>query len=186
MQILSSILFVISANLDSLSIGISKKKKKIKITTAGNFLIATISSLGTFLSMSAGSLISGLISPDTANKIGSWILILFGLYFILSSIKNKKKQPEKEIPEEHRDVRYQELFLLSIALTVNNIGMGIGASIAGIHPLLASVTTFAVSLLFIAAGQRFGRKCLTNILKQQADILAGSIVLCLGILEFFI
>lgn len=187
MQILSSILFVISANLDSFGIGINYGIRKIKINAFGNLIIAAISCLGTFLSMLAGEWISDCISPVQANRIGSWILILLGVYFIEESLRNRKKRREEQRcdSEENRDATAKELIILAAALTINNIGMGVGASIAGVSISIASLTTFAVSLLFISAGQKLGKRYFSKNTGSCTEILSGVILLILGGLELF-
>ena len=164
MQIVSSLLFGLSANLDSLAIGISYGIKKIRIRIAGSAF------------------------PDQAEKIGAVMLILLGIWFIWGAFRNEKKETKKEETKsrkENRDAKIRELIALGIALTVNNIGVGIGASISGIDPTIATAVTFSVSILFIAVGQFVGKRCLSDRFGGLAETASGLIVLSLGVLEFF-
>ena len=125
MHILSVILFALSANIDCLVIGLSYSLKKTIIDINSNLLIAFMSTIGTYFSMMLGSLLTRFLSINTANHIGSLILIVIGISMIL-----QKQQDIKQF-QSHKKITLKETFLLGFALSLNNIGLGIGASITG-------------------------------------------------------
>lgn len=86
-NILSSLLFSVSSNLDSIVIGIAYGIK-IKMGLFSNILIGIITTLSTFISMYIGKIILNFISINLANLIGSSVIIILGLYFLLESIIN--------------------------------------------------------------------------------------------------
>lgn len=94
MHILSSILFAVTANIDSIAVSVSYGAKKIKIGFASNLLISAVSALGTLLSMTIGLLISDVVTPFAANVIGSGVLILLGLWFTIDSLRKLHARPE--------------------------------------------------------------------------------------------
>lgn len=212
MHILSILLFVISASLDNLVVGIAYGVKKLKISLISNLLIAFISCAGTFLSMLVGKLIGYFISPIYANVIGSSILIILGLWFIISSLKKReikkeesaietpqKKQakieyyncgellqsPEKADIDNSGNIDLKEALALGFALALNNMGLGIGASISGLSLTLTSLLTFVFSFLTIPIGYYIGKKFLSTILESNADIISGIIIILLALYQFF-
>lgn len=207
MHILSSLLFSISANIDNFAVGIAYGIKKIKINILSNFLIAIISALGTFLSMSLGKAIIHFISAKTANILGSAILILLGLWFILeffikSYFQKKKKKnkldnmigeyknildnPELVDSDNSSCIDVKESILLAFALTINNLGVGIGASITGLNIFLTTIFTFIFSLLFIILGYLIGTSYLSKLFGKYASLISGAIIIFLGCYELFI
>ena len=212
MYILSILLFVISASLDNLVVGIAYGIRKLKISLLSNLLIAFISCAGTFLSMLVGKLIGYFISPHNANIIGSIILIILGLWFIISSLKKstiKKEEldigttqknqnkieyyncgellerPEKADIDNSGNIDLKEALTLGLALALNNMGLGIGASIAGLSITLTSLLTFVFSFLTIPIGYYIGKKFLSKILENKADMISGIIIILLAIYELF-
>lgn len=189
MQALSIFLFVLSANLDTFTIAVAYGVRKIKIPVKGNVIIAAISTAGTFLSMCAGDGIAKIFSQNLANTLGSISLILLGLSFLagcIAEIKTRKNKQYSPPVTENRKASPKELIGPGIALTVNNIGMGIGASAAGVDCLTASLLTFAVSLFLITLGQKIGKSCPSEKIGWTAQIASGGLLILLGIIEFFI
>lgn len=212
MHIVSILLFVISASLDNLVVGIAYGIKKLKISLLSNLLIAFISCAGTFLSMLIGKLIGNFIAPSNANIAGSIILIILGLWFIINSQKKKIKKeefpienpqknqakieyyncgklldsPEKADIDNSGNIDVKESLALGLALALNNMGLGIGASISGLSLTLTSLLTFIFSFLTIPIGYYLGKKFLSKILESNADMISGIIIILLAIYQFLI
>lgn len=207
MHLLSSLLFAISANMDNLTVSIAYGIKKIKIGKISNLIIAIISGIGTFLSMSIGTLVSKFLSPNAANIIGSVILIVIGTWFIAEFFLNKRKEdikksnysknnlmnyrelldtPEKADADGSGYIDLKEAVVLGFALTINNIGLGIGVSITGLNILITTFCTFVFSILSIILGCFIGNSCLSGILGKYASLISSIIIVCLGIYEIFV
>ncbi|MFY9377782.1 MAG: sporulation membrane protein YtaF, partial [Peptococcia bacterium] len=71
MNILSSLLFAVSANADNFVVGLSYGIKKIKIGVVSNLLISFISVSGTALSMLLSRFIVGPIPENISSFLGS-------------------------------------------------------------------------------------------------------------------
>ena len=89
------------------------------------------------------------------------------------------REGEKEAPqEESMDIK--EMFMLSIATSIDALAVGITFAFleVNIMPSVAAigVTTFLLSLLGVAAGNRFGA-----LLMKKAEIAGGSILILIGI-----
>lgn len=199
--ILTAILFSVSSNLDNMVIGIAYGIKKIQIKFFPNLLIAFITTLGTFISMHIGSLITQFISINIANMIGSFIIILLGFYFLIQSITNIHQNNQKitiiSLKDSNNMLEYaqnsdkdnssyidiKEAITVGVGLTLNNVGTGIAASIAGVNLFSTLFFTFIFSISFIYIGILLGNKILGKVLGKFSPLISGIILILLGIIE---
>lgn len=203
MHIVSSLLFSFSANIDNLAVGIAYGIKNLKIQFSKSLIIAFMSCIGTIISMSFGKALTHIIPIHIANLLGGIILIGFGIWSISITTKDKKEElsendhtvlsyeellntPEKADVDKSGYIDFKESLTLGFALAVNNMGMGIGASITGLSVIITSLLTFLFSLIFLSAGSYLGKKFLSNVIGKFAGILSGIIILLLGLYEMFI
>lgn len=204
MQILSAILFVVSASTDNFVVGLCYGIKKIKINLPINLLIAIISSIGTILSMEIGNIIAAFVPNNFTNILGGSILIIIGIWAIVSEFNVNKKSaktaeknslsniedilsnPENADKDTSGSIDLKESFSLSIALALNNMGLGIGASIAGLNIILTTVLTFFISIITIFLGLTIGNKYLSQKLGKYAAVISGLIIILLGIYEMLV
>ncbi len=188
MNILSSFLFAISANTDNFAVGLSYGMKKIRIGFVSSFLISLISLAGTIISMSFSKIAFNLSPRIPSNIIGSIILILIGGWTIVDSLICKHsdcilKNPEKADKDNSLNIDAKESVVLALALTLNNVGLGIGAGIAGLNIVQTSFLTFIFSLLMIMGGCYLGSKLFSKVLSQKASLVSGLLMILLGIFE---
>jgi putative sporulation protein YtaF len=199
--ILSALLFSFSSNLDNLVVGIAYGIKKIKIGAIANLIIAVVTSIGTFLSMSAGAYISKFLPLSVANSLGALAIIILGLYFvILSIIKLVNNTKSKELAlknitdmveyaensdlDNSGDISMKEALLVAFGLTFNNIGTGVAASITGVSIQFTVIATFVLSILIIILGESIGNHVLGKFLGKYAPLFSGILLIILGIIEF--
>jgi len=192
MLFISACLFAISANLDTLVVGLSYGFKKIQISLFQNILIAAIALIFTAISIYLGKTIIFFI-PETLPKIlGSIILILIGAWPIIKPIIYKEKMvknadiysnPEKYDKDKSGFLDTRESILLGLALTINNFALGIGIGMVGINILLALILTVLGSLGFIYIGQLAGKKYMPPKLDKYAGTISSIIIILLGIYE---
>lgn len=200
MQLLSVFLLSLSANIDSFTVGLAYGMKNIQIDHKSNILIATITSMGTFISMGIGLFTKRLVPAKALSVIGCIILIVLGISMILNSLKSKKDVSEKDensyteilIRPQVADVDksgyidMKEATTLGFALSLNNFGLGVGASATGINIHLTTICTFILSVLCIIIGVRIGKKCISKTLRKYADLISGIMILALGLYELLL
>ena len=206
MHIFSTLLFALSANIDNFTVGIAYGVKKIRIGICSNILIAIFSGIGTFLSMSIGYFVSRFIPSNVSNLLGSLILIGIGLWFIKSYffkriVNQTNKQnsggeiskytdlldnPCKADIDDSGSIDIKESITLSLALTINNFGLGIGASITGLNIILTTLLTFIFSILAIIIGYCLGNSYLSKFFGKYAPLFSSIIIVILGLYEIFI
>lgn len=208
MHIISTLLFVFSANLDNLAISIAYGMDNIKINKTSNLIIALVSGLGTFISMLVGKSIINYLSPFNANLLGCVLLISIGCWFIIDFIMKNKNSLSKHINKEHKNtigyysdilsnpaiadkdnssnIDIRESLSLSIALALNNFALGFSASITGLNIYLTSVLTFIFSFICIIIGHDIGKSYFSKLFGKYSPVISGLIIILLGIYEIFI
>jgi putative sporulation protein YtaF len=107
LQIFSIALMSISSNTDSFAIAIACGIRKVRIPLLPNLLIATVSSFGTFLSMSLGQTIGQYLPRSISTILGSGVLISLGILGIFGAIwqERKRLRIEKYRRENYRKLR---------------------------------------------------------------------------------
>lgn len=194
MLLISSLLFGISSSLDALLVGISLGLRKIRILFWQNLLISLITLTGTCLSVTVGKKLAPLLPELLGSYVGSIVLILLGIYYIMKWVLNLIKQRRKVLSnemiqtshtEEHPSLKIIEVLLLSFTLSINNMGMGLAASMTGLPLLPAAIVTVLCSILFLFLGNRLGKTHLLLFLRHQADPISGILLIGLGIFQFF-
>ncbi len=109
LHIFSIALISISSNADSFAIAIAYGIRKVRIAILPNLLIASVSSFGTFLSMSLGQTIGGYLPRSISTMLGSGVLISIGILGISAAIlqerqRRKIEKYRQENPGELRSI----------------------------------------------------------------------------------
>ncbi|MBP2031840.1 putative sporulation protein YtaF [Clostridium algifaecis] len=151
--------------------------------------------------MKIGKIITQFVPANLTNLSGSTILILIGIWSILEEFHKKKNipinreknslsklenilsNPENADKDTSGSIDIKESIYLAIALTLNNVGLGIGASIAGLNILFTTVLNLFISIAAITFGYTVGSKYLSNKLGKYAAVISGFIIILLGIYE---
>lgn len=187
MQLISALLFGISANMDAFVVGFSYGIKQQRIPFLTNMIISLITFLGTFLSIGIGLKAAAFLPGFAAQIAGSMLLIVLGLYYCFKYFYEKARQ--KNLGASAIDapskvtLSKKEAALLGLTLTANNAGMGIGASFAGTHFLLTSLVTLFFCAGFLITGNLLGRRWAPAFIKRYATLFSGLIIAILGIWE---
>ena len=201
MNLLATILFVLSASFDVFVVAMSYGFKNIKIKPFINFVISFISSLGTFISMEIGLALTNIIPLSVVNILGSIIMLLLGLYCLLDYRKVLKKSTnhkdrnlnpsspivileKTEIADTNKSgtIEFKESILLSIALALNNVGLGIGASIAGLHIILTTIVTLIITIILIPLGFLCSKKLLNTWIGKSGSLISGILLIILAVI----
>ena len=202
MSFLSILLFVIAASLDILVVSLAYGLKDIKINFSSTLVIASISALGTFISMILGKFLVDLIPVKLGDIIGGLVLLLLGFYSIYSYFKEKKiltshnsennssptfilENPEVADKDKSRNIDFTESLALSLALALNNFGLGIGASISGLNIAFTTISTFIISLIFISLGFYLSKTIKSKNISKNSNLIAGIIIIILSLFIIF-
>lgn len=188
MSWLSVFVFACAANIDTLIVGFSCGLKCVRIPLLSNVLIALLTGMGTFASMTAGVCIETLLPASLCRVIGGLMLVGIGLWTIWQGARARDgaptqqcimQNPQQADKDHSGRIEWKETFLLAGALVLNNIGMGIGASILGLPVWPTSLCTMALSFVFVGAGLRLGRVLSGR--TKLAFVFSGLLVIALGV-----
>ncbi|MDK0729471.1 sporulation membrane protein YtaF [Clostridium perfringens] len=199
---LSILLFVIAASLDILVVSLAYGLKDIKINFSSTLVIASISALGTFISMILGKFLVDLIPVKLGDIIGGLVLLALGFYSIYSYFKEKKiltshnsqnnssptfilENPEVADKDKSGNIDFKESLALSLALALNNFGLGIGASISGLNIAFTTISTFIISLIFISLGFYLSKTIKSKNISKNSNLISGIIIIILSLFIIF-
>ncbi|WP_243120937.1 sporulation membrane protein YtaF [Clostridium perfringens] len=202
MSFLSILLFVIAASLDILVVSLAYGLKDIKINFSSTLVIASISALGTFISMILGQFLVDLIPVKLGDIIGGLVLLALGFYSIYSYFKEKKiltshnsennssptfilENPEVADKDKSGNIDFKESLAVSLALALNNFGLGIGASISGLNIAFTTISTFIISLIFISLGFYLSKTIKSKNISKNSNLIAGIIIIILSLFIIF-
>ena len=202
MSFLSILLFVIAASLDILVVSLAYGLKDIKINFSSTLVIASISALGTFISMILGKFLVDLIPVKLGDIIGGLVLLALGFYSIYSYFKEKKiltshnsennssptfilENPEVADKDKSGNIDFKESLALALALALNNFGLGIGASISGLNIAFTTISTFIISLIFISLGFYLSKTIKSKNISKNSNLIAGIIIIILSLFIIF-
>lgn len=193
-QIVSVVLFCLSANLDTLVIAVSYGMRRMKIPLRSNAVISLITALGTLAAMLCGRLLSHVFPPSVAARMGGIVLIFLGLWFLLDEGKKILEAHFFRINQAETPpglptggiLNVKQAVPLAAALTVNNLGMGVAASIAEISVLYTSVASFAFTALFLLLGSWLGQRKIFRRLGCAASLCSALLLMALGVYECFV
>lgn len=111
-----------------------------RIAAAPNLVIATVTMAGTAGAMASGRALSLLISPGVGSALGSLIIIAIGAATIVASLRTVRQPiPDPNPPAPPRAcapnqaISWREALVPGVALSLNNVGSGVGAGAAGVH-----------------------------------------------------
>ncbi|MGL5616175.1 MAG: sporulation membrane protein YtaF [Sarcina sp.] len=195
------ILFVLSASIDNFTVAVAYGCKNIKIGFLSNLVIAIISAFGTFLAMVFGKTFLNIMSIKTANIIGSLALVLIAIYFIYDYFKSLKrtnpclkthskesasatdilKCPEMADIDKSGNIDLHESLMLAVALSLNNLALGIAASIAGLNLEFTVLLTFIFSLILIPLGFLLSKKIFSKFIGEKGSLISALIILAVAI-----
>lgn len=179
MALISSLIFACSVNIDAFLVGMSYGIRKIRITIPQNLLISLISFAGTFLSLFLGRQLLFFLPSSLMEHIGGVILSGLGLFYIIKSFFYKSDELHTESLTVTLPLR--EILLLGSALSLNNIGIGVGASFSGILLAPTAAVTFLIAVLFLFAGNHLGSAPLLRFSNRYADLVSGVMLIALAL-----
>ncbi|WP_327196148.1 sporulation membrane protein YtaF [Ornithinibacillus halophilus] len=203
------LLLVIAVSLDGFGVGISYGMRKIRVPIIALSIIMICSGIVVLTSMTIGSMLGSMISPNTANIIGGGILITLGIFSLINTIRSQIINEENEEinqQEDNSETRLSELktvlatpdkadldksgtisaseaILLGTALALDAFGAGIGAAIIGYAPLLTAILIALMSGMFLHYGIKLGVILSNSKKMKRMTFVPPAILIALGILN---
>lgn len=182
---LSIILLAISVNLDALGVGLVYGIKKIHIPLSYKTLICIFSVLYSGISIFIGNSLAHHVSDTFGKYLGISILFCLGIYSILKAVYPKKPSRSQSLSNQSLfkiilkplgitihviknspsididnsgKIDLGEAILLSLALSVDSFGVGLGFSLLGCNILFVPILIGLCQLIFLNIGLSLGNK----------------------------
>ncbi|MEA4816240.1 MAG: sporulation membrane protein YtaF [Lachnospiraceae bacterium] len=195
---LSVFLLSVALSIDALGIGISYGLREIRIPLITKAIISIQSVLITAAAIFSGSFITKLLPGFIAEKIGVFVLVSLGVWFIFEGLTEGKeetgkkylghtidiaKAPVKCDADNSRTIEWFEAFYLGLALSLDSFGAGIGAGAAGITNYLIPFMTALCQMFFLCSGKFLGTKIkrLFNVKENGFIIISGLLLIIIGV-----
>lgn len=186
--IFASILLSLSTNIDNFAVAVAYRVQNLTISFRGSLLIALLSGISTYASMSLGDWLNHFIAPSMAQELGSGVLIMIGCVTIwqllLKPSENSLSIPRNSNDDVPESLSLKEALLLGLALTLTNFGTGVSAGIVHLNILLTSGLSFLSSLLLIGGGAWLGQLVTSQFSGSRLEWLSGALLIALGLYEF--
>ncbi|WP_077621279.1 sporulation membrane protein YtaF [Sediminibacillus massiliensis] len=200
------ILLAVAVSLDSFMVGFTYGIRKMVLPVRSIWIIAVITGIVFFLSMSIGALITSFLSPRVAEVIGGSVLILIGIWVIYQFFKTDRSENETPVllkleikslgiviqilkkpmtadMDKSGKITGIEAFLLGLALSVDSLGAGIGAAMLGFTPVYAATGIGVTTGLFLAIGLKSGYLFSYWNWLHRLTFLPGIILILIGIFK---
>lgn len=204
LHLLGSLWLGVSTNVDNFGVGVAYGIKGIRIGMRSNLLIAFFNATATLLSMVAGETLSKVLQPTISNYTGNIIIILVGIWGLTNTFGfggSDRERTTSGAPQEVVDLEYieqhpevldvdrsghidtRESLALAFALSVSNLGTGVGAGLAGFNTGFLVLVMFIFSILGISLGYAAGKKFSLALPGRWPGVVSGVLLIGLGLYE---
>ncbi|MBV9165103.1 MAG: manganese efflux pump [Solirubrobacterales bacterium] len=181
----SAVFIAAVSNLDNLAAGFAFGMRGRGITAAPNLVIAAVTMVATAGAITFGRALSHLMPHDVASALGALIIIAIGGATIASSL-HTVCQPTSDRRSRRRPggtsdaISSREALVLGVALSLNNVGSGVGAGVAGVSPLVTTALAGVFSLICVGGGSRTGSSVGRLVGGWPAPIIGGLVLVGVG------
>lgn len=195
----AAVMIAFTSNLDNLGVGLSFGMRSMRISMAPNSIIALITMLGTGLAMLLGSTIAHLVPLAIINFLGGFVIIGIGASTLFGA-RHTLRQNIATVPVQDAKVSgrtlssfsrpgigssstisNREAVIVGIALSCNNVATGVAAGASGISAITTTILAGVFSFVFVGGGSRLGSAAGVRLLGRFAPLLAGIILVAIGI-----
>ncbi|WP_024615235.1 sporulation membrane protein YtaF [Clostridium sp. Ade.TY] len=184
------LILVFSLIIDSFVASIAYGADKIKIPNLSVIIINIVSCLMLSISLLLGGYLENIMPEFLPKYISFFIFICLGIYKLFEGFFKKyiSKVSKLERPltfklfdfkfaltvyadetkadfDKSKKISIKESIYLSLALSIDSLAVGFGASFLNINPLLLLSTCFLLGVLAIKLGSYIG----SNVLKKQTN-----------------
>ncbi|NLN06408.1 MAG: sporulation membrane protein YtaF [Firmicutes bacterium] len=209
MQTISIILLGLAVSMDGFSVGFACGLRRVHLPPASLLIICLSSAASIFISMTVGCWLARFVSREAANYLGGVMLIVCGLFVAgqtLRAGRNGKKGGADRCSTGGKSIRFlaeilrepsradfdrsgiisgREAAVLGAALAMDAFTGGFGAALMGFSPLAVVMAVGTAKFFLLGGGLIAGRQCAHRIGGQKATLLAGAVLVLIGIMRVF-
>ncbi len=176
------------SNLDNLGVGVALGIRGTRVGAVANVIVAGITMAATAGAVMCGHLLAKLLPSGVTARVGPLIIIAMGLATLLTSAHRPRLLRTARAPRggrrQPRDldgvVSWREAIVLGVALSMNNLGTGVGAGVSGVPALATTASAGLLSLACVGGGSHLGTAVGRLVLGRHAPLIAGMMLLAVG------
>ncbi|NLK51485.1 MAG: sporulation membrane protein YtaF [Syntrophomonadaceae bacterium] len=207
---LTTVLFALALNIDSLSTGIAYGIRRIRLPFLAIGVISVISAGAITISMYLGNLIGIQVDAELAHRIGGILLILLGIWLLYQGVKvTSSSPPASPQPLEEQenanlilrilrqpqdadfdfsgDISLQEAAFLGLALAMDAFSAGFAVSLLGFSIWFTALAVGIGHILLIYIGLCLGRLLgLTWQSRLSLTYFPGGLIMAMGIYKLVV
>lgn len=211
MEFLIMVAFALALNMDALGTGVAYGFRKIRIPFTSLLIISGMSVLTIVFSMSAGKMLAQVISPEFAHRLGGILLLLVGIWILVQSLQDAKKDKQEEVSENPTVMQirikslglviqvlrepskadldnsgvisHREALLLGSALAMDAFGAGFAVSMFGFSIGLTAAVVGIGHIVLTYVGLLLGKYFAYSSFGRQLSMLPGCILIAMGIFK---
>lgn len=206
------IMIGVIVSLDGLAAAFAYGAQKMRLTPLAVLLVSLASAVMIWLAMGLGQIIGGFLPPAVTRYLGALLLLCLGCYLLyqqgrpsksrqatvcgesthqlLAQLKLKAfglviqilRDPMLADVDQSGVITWQESFLLGLALSLDSFGVGIGAAMTGLEPLLTASIAGLATLVSLLLGWELGYR-LQERMSSQLVRLPGLILIVMGLVN---
>lgn len=181
------------SNLDNLGVGVSLGFRSGRVPHLANVIIALVTMIGTAVAMVLGRELGRQMSPSMGRLLGAAIVLVVGIWSIAAalSVNNKADPGHQDRSRDHAanqtmvgdpSVSVGEALVLGVALSVNNVGTGIGGGAAGLPLVATTIVAGVFSLVAIGPCSQIADLAGTRWLGKSAPLVGGVLLVVVAVL----
>ena len=208
----NALILAVSASIDSLGVGITYGLKKTQMHFLAFLVLFLLSLTITSISIFLGNFITSFISPNITSVIGSIVLFIIGIFIVYQAAFKKKKSKDISL-SQHREynifikflgitiniikdpissdidssneIDLKEALFLGIALSLDSVSIGFGASAIGINSLFFPLLISIFQILFLNVGRIVGKNInnISSLPNNIWNIISGILLICIGFIK---
>jgi putative Mn2+ efflux pump MntP len=182
---LAALLIGVVSNLDNLGVGVALGIRGTRIDAMANLIVAGITMAATAAAVMFGHVLSKLVPSAVTDWLGPVIIIAIGITTAFTSARSPRLPDCAPAWRHARSaegvITWREAIVLGVALSLNNLGTGVGAGVSGIPVLATTVSAGLFSLVCVGGGSHFGRTLGRLVFERHAPLIAGMLLLAVGV-----
>lgn len=206
MSLVSAAIMALGLSVDSLGVGVVYGLKGIRVPAGSRLIIAAVSALVFGASMLVGGVVTALISIRAARLIGAGVLVAAGITVIMKSWTEDSRAEERTLlrlrvrplgliiqilrepsaadQDRSGHISPHEALALGLALAVDSIGVGFGASLAGMRSPLVPLAVGLACYLMLRLGAWIGKRYSWKF-NGRLSFVPGVFLVLLGVSRMF-
>lgn len=202
MEFLGLFLLAFAVSLDGFAMGVTYGLRGVRLPPTSLLTIALASSAAVLVAMQAGHFLGNILSVELTRRLGAVILILVGIWVLVTTCRPPSKKEDDPKPvklsfrafgfmvqiiqepvradlDQSGAISFAEALLLGLALALDALGAGFGASLAGYSPLWTPLWVGVFKIIMVSMGLQMGKKCVQY--NQRLAYFSGGILIVIGL-----